>query len=150
MMDDLDKALLNGIQSNFPICERPFAHIGESLGMDEEEVLSRLKKLKDADIIRRIGGNFGPENLGYFSTLCAAKVPEEKIELFTEIVNRYPGVTHHYIRENDWNLWFTFIEPSREIIADNLDAISRETGVKEILNLPATNVFKIRAEFAIK
>lgn len=150
MMDDLDKALLNGIQSNFPICDQPFARIGETLGMGEEEVLRRLKKLKDAGIIRRIGGNFGPENLGYYSTLCAAKVPEEKLALFAETVNRYPGVTHHYIRENDWNVWFTFIEPSREIIAENLEAISRETGVAEILNLPATQVFKIRAEFSIK
>lgn len=149
-MDDLDKKLLNGIQSDFPICERPFSRIGERLGMDEEEVLARLKKLKAMGIVRRIGGNFGPENLGYCSTLCAARVPEEKIALFAETVNRYPGVTHHYIRENDWNVWFTLIEPSREIIAENLETISRETGVMEILNLPATHVFKIRAEFSLK
>ncbi|TYT73201.1 AsnC family transcriptional regulator [Desulfobotulus mexicanus] len=148
-MDDLDKKLLNSIQSGFPICSRPYGAIGEMLDMGETEVLERLKKLKESGIIRRIGGNFGPENLGYFSTLCAAKVPEDKLEAFTETVNSYPGVTHNYIRENDWNVWFTFIEPSREIIASNLEEIADKTGVREILNLPATHVFKIRAKFAL-
>ncbi|WP_222427687.1 siroheme decarboxylase subunit alpha [Desulfobotulus alkaliphilus] len=149
MMDDLDKKLLNSIQSGFPICSRPYAAIGEMLDMDEAEVLERLKKLKASGIIRRIGGNFGPENLGYFSTLCAAKVPEEKLEVFTQTVNAYPGVTHNYVRENDWNVWFTFIEPSREVIARNLEEIAEKTGVTEILNLPATHVFKIRAKFSL-
>ncbi|TWI62855.1 AsnC family transcriptional regulator [Desulfobotulus alkaliphilus] len=148
-MDDLDKKLLNSIQSGFPICSRPYAAIGEMLDMDEAEVLERLKKLKASGIIRRIGGNFGPENLGYFSTLCAAKVPEEKLEVFTQTVNAYPGVTHNYVRENDWNVWFTFIEPSREVIARNLEEIAEKTGVTEILNLPATHVFKIRAKFSL-
>ncbi|MDY0164150.1 AsnC family transcriptional regulator [Desulfobotulus sp.] len=149
MMDALDKKLLNGIQSGFPVCARPYAVIGERLGMEEAEVLSRLQRLKDTGIIRRIGGNFGPENLGYFSTLCAARVPEDKVDFFAEVVNRYPGVTHNYIRENDWNVWFTFIEPSREIIARNLEEIAEETGVADILNLPATHVFKIRAKFSV-
>lgn len=148
-MDALDKKLLNGIQSGFPVCARPYAAIGERLGMEEAEVLSRLQRLKDEGIIRRIGGNFGPENLGYFSTLCAARVPEDKVAFFAEVVNRYPGVTHNYIRENDWNVWFTFIEPSREIIARNLEEIAEETGVDDILNLPATHVFKIRAKFSV-
>lgn len=149
MMDALDKKLLNGIQSGFPVCARPYAAIGEALGMEEEEVLSRLQHLKEKGIIRRIGGNFGPENLGYFSTLCAARVPEGKVDFFADVVNRYPGVTHNYIRENDWNIWFTFIEPSREIIARNLEEIAEETGVADILNLPATHVFKIRAKFSV-
>ena len=67
-----------------------------------------------------------------------------------ETVNAYPGVTHNYLRENDFNVWFTFIAPSRDIIESNLFEIKEKTGVSEILNLPATRVFKIKAEFNLK
>ena len=69
------------------------------------------------------------------------------IDLFAQTVNRYPGVTHNYIRKNSFNVWFTFIAPSMEKIENNLQQISRETGVKQIINLPATRVFKIKAQF---
>ena len=81
------------------------------------------------------------------STLCAARVPESKVDLFSRVVNRYPGVTHNYERDNEFNVWFTFIARSREEIAQNLERIAKETGVDTILNLPATKVFKIRAQF---
>ena len=95
------------------------------------------------------GGNFVPGKLGFVSTLCAARVPTDKIDNFAEIVNRYPGVTHNYQRDNTYNVWFTFIAPSREEIEDNLRQIIKDTGVEDILNLPATKVFKIRAEFEV-
>jgi DNA-binding Lrp family transcriptional regulator len=81
--------------------------------------------------------------------LCAASVPENKIDGFATTVNRYPGVTHNYMRENHFNVWFTFIAPSMREIEANLAEIARETGVREILNLPATRVFKIRAKFDV-
>lgn len=146
-MDDLDRELLNRVQSDFPITSRPYAAIAEDLGITEDQVIHRLKALKAEGIIRRIGGNFVPHKLGFVSTLCAAKVPKEKLESFAETVNRYPGVTHNYTRDNPFNVWFTFIAPSMEEIDANLEAISRETGVREILNLPSTKVFKIRAHF---
>jgi DNA-binding Lrp family transcriptional regulator len=148
-MDDINKAILNRIQSDFPITPRPFLSIAEELGLTEDEVLKRISGLKEIGIIRRIGGNFVPNKLGYVSTLCAAKVPEDKIETFAEIVNRYPGVTHNYLRENIINVWFTFIAPSMEEIEQHLEEISRESGISEILNLPATKVFKIKAQFDV-
>ena len=148
-MDDIDKAILNRIQSDFPITSRPFLAIAEELGLTENEVLKRISGLKESGIIRRIGGNFVPNKLGYVSTLCAAKVPGDKIERFAEIVNRYPGVTHNYLRENDFNVWFTFIAPSMEEIKQHLEEIARESGISEILNLPATKVFKIKAQFDV-
>ena len=148
-MDDTDRKILNRIQSRFPITPRPYRAIGAELGLAEEEVISRIQRLKDAGIIRRIGANFVPGKLGFVSTLCAARVPEEKIEQFAETVNRYSGVTHNYLRENDFNVWFTFIAPSREEITENLRRISMETGIKDILNLPATDVFKIKAKFKV-
>ena len=148
-LDDIDKRILNRIQSDFPITPKPYQTLADGLNLSEDEVISRITALKNQDIIRRIGGNFGPEKLGFFSTLCAAKVPEDKIDLFTRVVNQFPGVTHNYLRGNLYNIWFTFIAPSREEIEDNLKCISEKTGVTGILNLPATKVFKIRAKFVV-
>ena len=150
IIDDKDKQIINHIQSDFPICKRPYAVIGEALSMDEKEVIHRVVKLKEAGFIRRIGGNFSPEKLGFFSTLCAARVPEDQIDTFAAVVNRYKGVTHNYVREDEFNVWFTFIEASVEEIEANLAEISEQTGVSCIYNLPATRVFKIRAEFTVK
>ncbi len=148
-MDETDRAILNRIQSDFPITSQPYRAIADDLDLNEVEVLERIKRLKAEGIIRRIGGNFVPEKLGFVSTLCAAKVPESKIDRFAATVNRFPGVTHNYQRENEFNIWFTFIAPSMQDIEKNLAQIAAETGVDRILNLPATHVFKIKAEFNV-
>jgi len=145
-----DKKILNRIQSDFPITRNPFETIATELGLSEDDVLGSLTRLKEKGIIRRIGGNFVPEKLGFVSTLCAARVPANRIDQFAETVNRYPGVTHNYLRENEFNVWFTFIAPSMEEIEANLADIAKATGVAEILNLPATRVFKIKAQFNLK
>lgn len=149
LVDENDKLIINHIQSDFPIDSNPFAIIGQNIGLSETEVITRVQKLKDNGIIRRIGGNFSPEKLGFFSTLCSAKVPIDKIESFSEFVNKYPGVTHNYIREHDYNVWFTFIAPSVETIENNLKTIAESTGIETINNLPATKVFKISAKFKL-
>jgi DNA-binding Lrp family transcriptional regulator len=148
-IDDVDRAILNRIQSDFPIISRPYATIAKELELTEERVINRVSRLKKLGIIRRIGGNFGPEKLGFTSTLCAASVPEEKIDSFAAVVNSYPGVTHNYTRDNTFNVWFTFIAPSMAEIKANISEISQKTGVHEILNLPATRVFKIKAQFEL-
>lgn len=146
-LDDIDKIILNRIQSDFPVTSRPFEAIAQEIGLSETQVIQRVRTLKDEGIIRRIGANFVPGKVGFVSTLCAAQVPDEKIDHFAAVVNRYPGVTHNYQRDNDFNVWFTFIARSREEIEQSLTQIARETGVNTILNLPATKVFKIRAQF---
>jgi DNA-binding Lrp family transcriptional regulator len=146
-IDDIDRAILNRIQSDFPITKRPYLSIAENLHLSEDQVIKRLKRLKKKGIIRRIGGNFAPEKLGFVSTLCAAKVSQDKIDSFAKAVNRYPGVTHNYRRDNKYNIWFTFIAQSMDEIKNNLENISQETSVKEIINLPATKMYKIKAHF---
>ena len=148
-MDDIDREILNRIQSDFPITSRPYLVVANNLGLSEDDVLKRLAGLKEKRIIRRIGGNFVPEKLGFVSTLCAAKVPEAKIEFFAKEVNSYSGVTHNYKRDNKYNIWFTFIAPSMEEIEENLAKISSKTGITDIINLPATKVFKIKAHFKL-
>jgi len=146
-IDEIDRAILNRIQSDFPITTRPYLSIAENLNLSEENVIKRLKRLKKKGIIRRIGGNFAPEKLGFVSTLCAAKVSQDKIDSFARVVNRYPGVTHNYRRDNKYNIWFTFISQSMDEIKNNLEKISQETSVKGIINLPATKMYKIKAHF---
>ena len=148
-MDKIDKSIINHIQSDFPISRMPYKDIADTLGLEEDLVLERIKLLKKNDIIRRIGGNFHPEKLGFHSTLCAACVPDERIEEFTKTVNSYKGVTHNYIRKNKFNIWFTFIASSTLEIEKSLEEIRKKTGIKKILNLPATDVFKIRAKFKV-
>lgn len=148
-LDETDKLILNRIQSNFPVDSRPFRAIGKDLNLSESEVIERVARLKEDGIIRRIGGNFVPDKVGYVSTLCAARVPEDRVAEFAGIVNHYSGVTHNYQRDDDFNVWFTFIAPSMAKIEENLAEISARTGINDILNLPATRVFKIKAHFEL-
>ncbi len=148
-MDDLDRKIVNRIQKDFPIHSRPFFKIAEELNLPEKTVIDKVRRMKENNIIRRIGGNFTPGKVGYYSTLCAARVPLNMIDSFTDVVNSYKGVTHNYLREHDYNVWFTFIEESVEIIENNIREISERTGIDDILNLPATDLFKISANFKV-
>ena len=148
-MDNTDKKILNEIQSHFPISSRPFHELGKRLNLPESDVLERIRGLKEDGIIRRIGGNFHSGRLNFTSTLCAARVPEEKIEHFVKTVNHYPGVTHNYLRNHAYNIWFTFIAKDMDYIEDALKKISDETGATEIRNLPAVKTFKIKVDFEI-
>ena len=149
VIDEKNRKILNNIQVDFPIHSRPYKIIAQKLGLSEDELIIRIKQMKKDMLIRRIGGNFSPDRLGYHSTLCAAKVPEDKIKLFTKTINAYSGVTHNYKRDHEFNIWFTFIASSVEIIKTNLKQIIKVTGVETILNLPATRVFKISANFKL-
>jgi siroheme decarboxylase len=148
-MDAVDRKIINAIQSNFPISPQPYHELGKELHLPADEVLERVKALKAAGIIRRIGGNFHSHRLNYTSTLCAARVAEDKIEHFVEVVNSYPGVTHNYLRTHDYNVWFTFIASSMPFIESALKEISERTGVQEIYRLPAVRMFKIRVDFEV-
>ena len=148
-MDQTDKDILREVQSRLPIDERPFLVLAQKLGLTEDEVIGRLKAMKESGVIRRIGGNFFSGRLGFSSTLCAAKVPPEKFDAFVDCVNSYPGVTHNYRREHDYNVWFTFIAQSMEDIHEHLADISRRTQVEEICSFPSRRMFKIKVDFPV-
>ena len=147
-IDKEDRMILNEIQKKFPITQRPYLGLARKLKLKEKDVIERVQKLKDVGIIRRIGASFSAKAVGFSSTLCAARVPPDKIEEFVSVVNTYPGVTHNYEREGELNIWFTLIAPSRKRIKRILTEISRQTGVKGILDLPATKTFKISVDFS--
>jgi DNA-binding Lrp family transcriptional regulator len=146
-MDDIDRRLLNEIQSNFPITRRPYEDLAARLNCSEDEILNRVERLKKERIIRRIGGSFNSQRLGFATTLCAAKVPDDKINRFVEVVNKYPEVTHNYLRDHHYNIWFTFVTPNMKMINRYIEQIIQHTGVREILDLPAVRTFKILVDF---
>ena len=148
-LDEMDRMILNEIQSHFPIEARPYQVLGEKLGCSEEEVLQRVQDLKDREVIRRIGANCSSRKLGYTSTLCAAKVPSRLMARFVDVVNSYMGVTHNYRRDHDYNIWFTLIAPSEEKIERILGEIIELTGVGEVISLPAERLFKIQVDFEV-
>jgi siroheme decarboxylase len=148
-LDELDKAILNRIQSSFPITPRPYAVVGEPLGLSEAEVVARVQRMMHDGVIRRIGANFNSRQLGYTSTLCAAHVPPDQIDQFIQVVNHYPGVTHNYLRRHRLNIWFTLIAESTAQISEILAEIGRESGIAEISSFPAKQIFKIQVDFAL-
>jgi DNA-binding Lrp family transcriptional regulator len=148
-LDRTDRTILNEIQSHFPLKARPYREVADRLALTEKEVISRVERMAQGGIIRRIGANFNSRKLGFTSTLCAARVPVERISEFVEKVNQYPGVTHNYEREGDFNIWFTFIAESQELIESALEEIKNKTGIEELISLPAVNIFKIRVDFEV-
>ena len=148
-LDTLDRRILDIIQTDFPLEPRPYAVIGERLGITEQEALDRVNALRRSRIIRRLGANFQSAKLGFRSTLCGAHVPEDKLDAFIADVNALPGVTHNYLRNHDFNVWFTLIGPSWDSVCETIRGIEERTGVS-IMNLPAEKLFKIRVDFQME
>ena len=148
-MDEIDRKILNNLQKDFPISTRPYHVLGRKLRCSEEDIFSRVKKMKRAGLIRRLGASFDSRKLGFKSTLVGMKVPAKRLKRVISIVNKYEGVTHNYLREDEFNLWFTLIAPSQGSIKSILHQIREKSGIDEILNLPAKRLFKISVNFAV-
>lgn len=128
---------------------RPYAVMAEKMGLTEEEVLARLTRLKEIGIIRRLGGIFNSRKLGYVGTLCAAKVPPGRVDEVARIVNSYVAVTHNYIREHEYNMWFTVLALSWEELDRIVAEIKEQAGIEHLLNLPAQRMFKVNVHFEV-
>ena len=148
-MDEIDKKILNILQKEFPLEERPFLIVAEKCGISEDEALSRIQKLKDESIIRRIGAVFDGEKLSRVSTLCAARVPNDEINNFVQIVNANKNVTHNYRRNNEYNIWFTVSAATAEELEEFLADVKKKTGVTDIQDMRAVRTFKINASFDV-
>ena len=144
-LDDTDKLLLNVLQSKFPLDPRPFAGVAEATKLGEDEVMARTQRLLDERIIREITPIFDTSALGYESMLVAAKVDTESPHRPAQIINEHPGVSHNYLRNHDFNLWFTIAVPpdSRLGLEGTLDALKQASGAESIRQLPTITMFKI-------
>jgi siroheme decarboxylase len=151
-LDELDRKLLNLLQGSFPIASRPYAAVAGLAELPEEEVLTRTKRLVDERIIREITPIFDTRVLGYSSMLVAAKVDPENPWRAAKIINSHPGVSHNYLRDHDFNIWFTIAtEPGSPLGLDGtLEVLQRLTGAESVRQLPTLRLFKIRMDLEME
>ena len=151
-LDDLDRKLLNLLQGNFPLEPRPFLRVAELAEVGEDEVLARTQRLLDERIIRQVTPIFDTRALGYKSMLVAAKIDPENPHRAANIVNAHPGVSHNYLRNHDFNLWFTIAtEPDSKLGLDGtLEVLAAEAGAESIRQLPTLTLFKIRMDLEMQ
>ena len=146
--DEADRELLNALQAGLAFVREPFAEIGGRIGMDEEEVLRRLRRLKDAEIVRQLSAIFDTRALGYESSLVAARYPEDKLFEAADIVGGHPGVSHNYRRTHAFNLWYTLAcEPdSRLGLEDTMNRLHEASGAESTRLLPTLKLYKINVQ----
>jgi len=151
-LDALDKKLLNLMQGSFPIAPRPYAYVAGLAGVAEDEVMRRVQRLLDGRIVRQVTPIFDTRVLGYSSMLVAAKVDAENPHRAAKIVNSHPGVSHNYLRNHDFNMWFTIAtEPDSKLGIDGtLDVLRELTGAESIRQLPTIKLFKIRMDLEME
>jgi DNA-binding Lrp family transcriptional regulator len=151
-LTDHDKRLLNLMQGSFPLEPRPYAAVASELGIPEEAVLGRVQELLDDRIIRQVTPIFDTRALGYESMLVAAKIDPEHPWRAAKVVNAHPGVSHNYLRNHEFNMWFTIAveEDSGLGLQGTLDVLQRETGAESIRQLPTLKLFKIRMDLEME
>ena len=128
--DAIDRALLNAAQEDLPLTRRPFARLAERLGLTEDEVLARLRRMKDAGLITRFGPFFDAAAMGGAFCLCAMAVPEADFERVVTQVNAHPEVAHNYERAHRLNMWFVLATETPDDIERIARAIEGETGLR--------------------
>jgi DNA-binding Lrp family transcriptional regulator len=146
-IDDADAALVDGYQSGFPVVERPFAEVGDALGVSEDEALARVERLRDRGVFRRFGAVLNPPVIGS-STLAAVRAPDDRFDEVAETINAHRQVNHNYRRDHEWNMWFVVTAADRTTRDRILDEIEAETGC-EVLNLPMLTDYYIDLEFPV-
>src|SRR5688572_10062608 len=143
---------MNLMQGKFPLERRPYARVAELADTAEEEVLRRVRHLIDHRIIREVTPIFDTRALGYSSMLVAAKVDAEVPHRAAKIINTHPGVTHNYLRNHDFNLWFTIAtEPGSKLgLPGTLEVLQELTGAESIREMPTLKLFKIRMDLEME
>ena len=142
-MDELDKELLNEIQSTFPLITRPFDAIAKKFDTTPKIIKEHLNNLKKVGILRQLSAIFDTRKLGYTSSLVAMEIEHDKLEYVASQINRHPGVSHNYEREHQFNLWFTLAVPPGADLKTEIDKFNVLKGIKKVRMLPTLQLFKI-------
>jgi DNA-binding Lrp family transcriptional regulator len=152
VLDDLDKRLLNLMQGSFPIAVRPYRHVAAEAGITEEQAMARVSELLGERIIRQVTPIFDTRALGYSSMLVAAKVDPDNPWRAANIINAHPGVSHNYLRNHEFNIWFTIAtEPDSPLgLEGTLEVLAREAGAESVRQLPTLKLFKIRMDLEME
>ena len=148
-MDELDYRILDALQNEFPLSERPYEILAEKLDISGDKLWRRVQGLIENGIIRRMGASIDSRKLGYSSTLAAISVSAERVDEAAAVVGVYPEVTHSYLRDDKFNIWFTVIAYDNDRIAAILEEIRYALSLEPtaVLNLPVTKLFKLDARF---
>lgn len=147
-LDDTSKKLLDKIQKDLPLCPNPYAEIAKECGLSEQKTIDKLKYLIDNNIIREISVLLNADKLGYHSTLVAAKVNKENLEKVVKIINSHSGVTHNYLRNYEYNVWFTLTIKKGKEFSNELATMFSEVSVDKYIILPSIKTFKIEVNFS--
>lgn len=147
-MDDIDKALINRYQSDFPLDSRPFATLGADLNIDEQEVMQRIDQLLNDGTLTRFGPLFDIEACGGQFTLAAVKAHPERLEITTEIINSFREVAHNYERDHELNLWFVIACEHAEQTEGVIHRLERATGLR-VYAFPKEHEFFINLRFEL-
>ncbi len=145
-LDDVDRRLLNRYQGGLPVSHRPFAEMGEALGISEDEVIERIRRLLEAGALSRVGPILNAPQLGGERTLAAMRVPPERFDEVAAFVNSLDTISHNYEREHELNMWFVISSDDPEAIERTIATIERETGLP-VVNLPTLEEFYVDLRF---
>jgi DNA-binding Lrp family transcriptional regulator len=150
-MDKIDSQILQELQDNFPLSERPYEVIAERLQIPKEELWDRVQIMLDKGIIRRMGASFDSNKLGFRSTLAAVSVEPQLVDRASEIISQFCEVTHSYLRNDVFNIWFTLIAIDDSRIENILEQIRKSLSLDKsnVLNLPMKRLFKLDARFRV-
>lgn len=146
ILDDLDRALINGLQGDFPIVERPFAEVGARFGIAEDEVIARIDRLRESGVLTRFGPMYHAERMGGGLTLAALAVPEADFERIAVIINAFPEVAHNYARQHALNMWFVLATETKQRMAEVIAEIETATGLK-VHDMPKQHEFFVGLRF---
>ncbi len=145
-MDQLDKDIINTLQYDFPVCDRPFAKLANTLNSTENELINRVQAMLDSGLLTRFGPMYNAVNMGGALSLCAMKVPEDQFDKVTEQVNAFAEVAHNYQRNHEMNMWFVLATESQQELINTLDAIENSTGIS-VYNMPKEKEFFVGLHF---
>lgn len=143
--EELKNELLYKMQSSFPLTQRPFLELAKQFNTSEDEILELVKELKSDGTLRQTSAIFDTKRLGYKSSLVAFKVAEGKIEQAVKAINAHPGVSHNYLRDHDFNIWFTMaVEPDSKFgLEKTIEILAKQSHAIESIILPTLKLFKI-------
>lgn len=127
-MDELDRAIVDLLQDGLEVCDRPFAAPAAAIGIEEEELVERLRRLREDGTLTRFGPMYDAERLGGAVTLAAMQVPAERFDAVAAEVNAFREVAHNYEREHALNMWFVLATETPDEIPEVVDAIAARTG----------------------
>jgi len=147
-MDALDRNIINTLQRDFPVCERPFAQLAETLNSTEEELIHRVQTMLDDGLLTRFGPMYNAVNMGGALSLCAMKVPEDRFDKVTEQVNAFEEVAHNYQRDHEMNMRFVLATETQQDLNNTLEAIEKVTGIK-VYNMPREKEFFVGLHFKV-